>query len=75
VARHARARHASVSLVRRNSRALLTIEDDGVGFDIGSDTGGSGLNNMRARAAGLGGEMRLTSRFGKGSKLQVTFPL
>jgi two-component system NarL family sensor kinase len=75
VARHARARHATVSLVRKATRAMLSIEDDGIGFDPRSESTGNGLRNMRARAASLGGEMRVTSRNGKGSRLQVTFPV
>jgi signal transduction histidine kinase len=75
VARHAQAMHTVVRLSRRGRTAVLTIEDDGVGFDIRSDSAGSGLRNMRERAAALGGTLRVTSRAGKGTKLRLTFPV
>ncbi len=75
VARHARARHSVVRLVQSGSKAVLTIEDDGVGFDVRGDSSGNGLRNMRERAATVGGTMRVTSKAGKGTKLRVTIPI
>ncbi len=73
VARHAGARNAKVILERNGSGAALVIEDDGVGFDVDGDSAGSGLKNMRARAAGLGGTMRVESAAGKGTTLRISF--
>jgi signal transduction histidine kinase len=75
VARHAQAKHSEVRLARRGSNALLTIEDDGVGFDVGGDSSGNGLRNMRERAEAMGGALRITSRAGKGTRLRVTIPV
>jgi signal transduction histidine kinase len=75
VTRHAKAGRASVSLVRRRSNAVLTIEDDGIGFDANGSTHGNGLRNMRQRASGLGGEMLVTSAAARGTRLAVTMPL
>jgi signal transduction histidine kinase len=75
VARHARATHASLSLSRQGSTAVLTIEDDGVGFDPGTPSVGNGMRNMSERAAALRGELQLASRNGKGTKLRVSFPI
>ena len=74
VARHANARHAWVKLANGNGRAVLTIEDDGVGFDPRAGSTGNGLRNMRGRAAALHGELRITSRNGKGTRLRLTVP-
>jgi signal transduction histidine kinase len=74
VTRHARARTASVGLARRNSQAVLTVEDDGVGFDAGKSNYGNGLRNMRQRASALGGELRVTSAPGSGTRLAFTIP-
>ena len=74
VARHARASKASVRLERHGSRAVLTVEDDGVGFAGQADHGGSGLRNMRERASRLGGTLELSSATGKGTVLRVEFP-
>jgi len=74
VARHAGARKAKVRLERDGSGAALVIEDDGVGFEVDGDSAGSGLKNMRARAAGLGGTMRVESATGRGTTLRISFP-
>ena len=61
--------------------ALLEIEDDGVGFNVGSvDTGyenrGSlGMVNMRERAELLSGLIKIDSVPGKGTRIQVYIPL
>ena len=75
VARHAQAKHSVVRLVRIGKTAVLTIEDDGVGFEVGSDPAGNGLRNMRERAAAMGGALRVSSKAGKGTKLRLTFPI
>jgi len=75
VARHAGARRAKVSLERDGPGAALVIEDDGVGFEVDGDSAGSGLKNMRARAAGLGGTMRVESATGRGTTLRISFPV
>jgi signal transduction histidine kinase len=75
VVRHAKARHAWVRLGAADGRAVLTVEDDGVGFKARTSSPGSGLKNMRGRAAGLRGDMRITGRDGKGTRLRITIPL
>jgi signal transduction histidine kinase len=75
VARHAHATHSVVRLARKGASAVLTIEDDGVGFKIRGKSAGNGLANMRERAMAMGGGLRVTSKVGNGTKLRVTFPL
>lgn len=75
VTRHAQASRASVKLARTRSNAVLTIEDDGVGFNPNGSSHGNGLSNMRERASGLGGELQVKSARAKGTRLTVTVPL
>jgi Signal transduction histidine kinase len=75
VVRHAQAGRALVRLARTGSNAEIRIEDDGVGFDVRSDSAGNGLRNMRERAAAMGGTLHVTSKAGKGTKLRLTFPV
>ena len=75
VSRHAQASHAVVKLIRRGSKAMLSIEDDGVGFNADGPSAGQGLRNMRARASALGGTMDVRSTVAKGAKLRVTLPI
>lgn len=75
VARHAEAKHSVVRLARTGQTAVLTIEDDGVGFAVRSDGAGNGLRNMRERAMAMGGSLRVSSKPGKGTTLRFTFPI
>ncbi len=75
VTRHARAGRASISLERRNGKAILTIRDDGTGFDPSVRRPGSGLRNMRARATAMDGRLRVITAPGKGTRLVLSVPM
>jgi signal transduction histidine kinase len=75
VVRHANAKRSAVRLVRSGRNALLTIEDDGSGFDMHGDSHGNGLRNMRERASLLGGKLLISSKNGTGTRLRITFPV
>jgi signal transduction histidine kinase len=54
----------------------LTVLDDGRGFDPEAPRPGHfGLQGLRERAARLGAVLRLDSRPGKGTRVEVTVPL
>jgi len=75
IARHARARHASVRLFDEDSGVVLQIADDGVGFDFAASTsGGHGLHNMRERAFAVGGTLRVESQPGRGARVRLELP-
>ena len=79
VARHAQARFCRLYLQRLPFTLLITVEDDGRGFDpqrleAGSARRGLGLVGIRERASGLGGTFRLESSPGKGTRLSVELP-
>jgi signal transduction histidine kinase len=80
--KHAQSTHVWVRLKRLEKEvALLEIEDDGVGFNLGAvdafyDKRGSlGLVNMRERAELVNGIMRIDSTEGRGTLVQVVLPL
>jgi signal transduction histidine kinase len=75
VARHANAKNSTVSLAQTGRSAVLTIEDDGSGFDTRRESSGNGLRNMRQRASALGGTLRITSKDAQGTRLRITFPV
>ena len=76
VGRHAQAATCRVSLRREDGRAVLEIDDDGVGFDVARGrTSGMGLSNLRSRTESLGGELTLASPPGEGTTVRVTLPL
>jgi signal transduction histidine kinase len=75
VGRHAAAARARVELTADGDRAVLVVQDDGVGFDTAGAPRGQGLGNLEARARRLGGGLRITSRPGRGTRLRAAFPL
>lgn len=76
VSRHAQASTCRVSLVPRNDRAVLEIDDDGHGFDPDKvRAGGQGLSNMRERVRAMGGELSVQSLPTQGTTVEVRLPL
>ena len=75
VAKHSQATSASVSLIFNTGQVRLRIEDDGIGFDTFQSRAGLGLQNIRERAEGLGGQLAVESVPGKGTKITVEIPL
>lgn len=75
--KHAQARSLNVFLQQVQSRVILEITDDGVGFDpaSASQTGGLGLRGIAERVAQLGGQLTLQSAPGTGTKLRVEITL
>lgn len=70
-ARHAGAESIVVRLARENGRVELTVSDDGSGFAFDQAGGGLGLEGMRERAMLVGGELRIESRLGLGTRVQL----
>jgi signal transduction histidine kinase len=77
-------KHSGASNVRvraqcADGQLLVSIEDDGRGFDAGAGptcgTGGLGLLGIRERAAMLGGSFTLDSNRGRGARLTLSLPL
>ena len=76
MARHAAAATSRVSLREVNGRAVLKIEDDGRGFEVGArGRPGQGLRNLRERTEALGGDLQIKSRPGEGTTVRIRLPL
>ncbi|WP_202908946.1 sensor histidine kinase [Cognatilysobacter segetis] len=71
IQRHARARHAEVTLSSTPREVKLCIADDGRG---GAIAPGNGLSGMRERLEALGGKLRIESS-AAGTRLEACVPL
>jgi len=71
VRKHAHATHAHVVIGWRDGDRLVSISDDGSGFDGEDSAAGQGLKNIRARAAAIDGGFSLRSAPGRGTALEV----
>ncbi len=80
--KHAEAAHIWVRLkLIKADIALLEIQDDGVGFNLGAvdatydNRGSLGMVNMRERAELVNGLLHIEAEEGKGTRIQVVIPL
>ncbi|PAD76855.1 two-component sensor histidine kinase [Paenibacillus campinasensis] len=67
-----------VRLCEENGHLLLTVRNEGVGFDMVIDEAkgtGLGLYGMRERAELVGGQFMLRSALGEGTTVQLSIPL
>ncbi|MEV8230730.1 sensor domain-containing protein [Streptomyces sp. NPDC079167] len=72
IARHSRARHATVTVRHRDARLRIRVTDDGLG---GADEhGGSGLAGIRKRVEALDGALTLASPPGGPTTLEAELP-
>jgi signal transduction histidine kinase len=74
VAKHARATVAIVYLRRVDDAAVVTIEDNGVGFEPGQARRGLGLIGIRERVAHLQGTVHVDAAPGRGTRLTIGLP-
>lgn len=78
--KHAQARTVAISLRREGGNIVITVRDDGRGFDACtaggfSPTGGFGLINIRERVRQSGGQVEILSAPGSGAAISITVPL
>jgi PAS domain S-box-containing protein len=73
--KYANAKHVSVDLHADEDNLIITINDDGVGFDIHEVKKGIGLSNMRRRAELFSGKMEITSSKGNGCSMAIKIPI
>jgi signal transduction histidine kinase len=78
-ASHADPRHVRVAAERQNGRAMLSVEDDGRGFDpavvLADGTGRHfGLRILRDLARDAGGELTVDSQPGQGTRVRIEIP-
>ncbi|MFQ5398838.1 MAG: ATP-binding protein [Anaerolineae bacterium] len=79
--RHASAKQVRFRLARRNGMLEGWIEDDGRGFDpddihaYGTEPRGLGLLGMKERVAQFGGELKIESQYGSGTRICIRIPL
>ncbi len=74
VERHSGARRVDVHLRWESDTVVLSVADDGDGFESSAEHDGHGLRNMKERVADLGGTLFVESVPGEGTTLSATVP-
>ena len=78
---HAQATHVQIAVDMGNDKVTASLEDDGVGFNVDEAMAASqqrktiGLSTMLERIEMLGGELKLDSSAGKGTRVDFWLPI
>ena len=72
--RHSKCTHTEIDLKIDGPLLVLTVADNGQGFDPERETEGNGLASLCHRARSLGGETVISSRKGDGATVTIRVP-
>lgn len=75
IIKHAEARNILIKLAFETNQCVLSITDDGTGFDLDKEFDGVGLTNIRDRTQLIGGVVQIVSALGKGTIVKLTVPI
>ena len=79
-AKYSKASEVELHIAMKKGLLLMKISDNGQGFEMGSQNspsgagggGGNGLQNMRKRAADIGGNLEIFSKPGAGTRIELS---
>lgn len=72
--KHANASHVKISFKLKNDVILISIEDNGNGFNVTKARKGIGLKNIESRVSEIGGKAIVYSEINKGTKFEISIP-
>ncbi|WP_431133727.1 tetratricopeptide repeat-containing sensor histidine kinase [Psychroserpens mesophilus] len=72
--KHANAETVKISFQLKNNVILLSITDDGSGFDVNKSKKGIGIKNINARVNDLEGTVEIKSKIKEGTTIQIKIP-
>jgi signal transduction histidine kinase len=77
IGKHSGAGAARVVVGRRGGELLVTVEDDGKGFDASREPSGNGfgLISIREKVEHMGGRLTIDSHEGRGTRVAIAMPL
>ncbi|GGD83565.1 hypothetical protein GCM10011514_54550 [Emticicia aquatilis] len=75
VAKYAEAKTLTINLLKHQNLLILSIKDNGKGFDLHQQKMGNGIINMKKRAEQLKGFFSISSEIGSGTEIEVKIPI
>jgi two-component system NarL family sensor kinase len=75
IIKHANAKNVCIMFYLKNNSLILSISDDGVGFDSKKKRNGIGLKNIKSRVKKLNGVSFVSSALNKGTKIKIEIPI
>jgi len=73
--KHAGATQLKIDLKKDKNNVYLTVEDNGVGFDLSEKANGIGLKNQRERIEELKGNIEIKSEINRGTTIKIEIPI
>jgi signal transduction histidine kinase len=71
IAKYSKAHNVLITLKKNPEKIILTIQDDGIGFDMEHVKMGNGLSNMEKRCHAINGSYKISSILGKGTTIEI----
>ena len=75
VMKYANAKNCNIQLLKHSDIVILTIEDDGVGFEMENTGNSFGINSMKTRADSIGAFFEINSRINRGTQILLELTL
>lgn len=75
ILRHAEASRIDIAIDCNADSIGIYVRDNGKGFDIGMAVNGTGLSNMRTRAAMIGAGLTIDAPLGGGTQISLMIPI
>lgn len=75
IAKYSEATKADVLLIHEDGNVLLSISDNGKGYDAGENVSGNGTGNIIQRCKQLQGSCNIQAFPGQGVKIKCSFPI
>jgi two-component system, NarL family, sensor kinase len=72
--KHAQPKSIEISIKPEIGKSVISVKDDGKGFEYNGKSSGLGIYNLKNRMATIGGEMVLDSALGKGTEIKLILP-
>ena len=73
--KYSKAKHVNVDIAEKAGKLIMSIADDGIGFDAKNVHAGNGLKNMRARALEMHATLNITGFLEKGTNIELIVPV
>lgn len=75
VNKHANASEVSINIILDENNIAMSINDNGIGFDINTTKKGIGLKNMQQRIDAVGGKINIQSTKNIGTSIFISIPI
>lgn len=75
IIKHSNAKKAVTVINFVDNTLIITVKDDGVGFNTRKNYKGIGFKNLKSRAKKIGGTIEILSKINKGTSIKISIPL